>query len=215
MSKTKRVKKRNRMYKNATRISRRFGAGVHLFKPGKVVRTTVPGQDKSKMRRRRESPFAIFIKNRAAVGAFYDITTDMSTNIMKTALQLPGGSEDITVKMLELRLQNVVFRSGFAASPRAASQLVAHQKVLVNGEMVNIKSNRLKIGDEISLDKSALDNCHCIAAREAAELAQSVPSWIDFDNKKKIAKIVEEPCLANTKHLIDIDFSNLLQNLNQ
>jgi small subunit ribosomal protein S4 len=203
------------MYKNATRISRRFGTETHLYKPGKVVRGTVPGQDKSKMKRRRETPYGICIKHRTAVKVFYDIKTSSLIRIMKTALQLPGSSEDITVKILELRLQNVVFRSGFAASPRAACQLVAHEKVLVNGKTVDIKSYRLKVGDEVSLDKSALENSHCIAALEASELAQSVPSWIDFDSKKKIAKIIDEPCLANTKYLIDIDFSKLLQNLNR
>jgi small subunit ribosomal protein S4 len=213
MAKAIEAKKKNKRYASPTKIGRRFGTGKDLFDPGKIIPTTSPGKDKSKMRRARETTFGVFLKHRCAVMRLFDIREKSLTKIMKKALKIPGASEDFLVGVLEGRLQNIVRRCGLVPTARAASQLVAHGKVLVNDMVVDIKSFPIKVGDKISFAPSVLKNPHNIAAMEKSELAQSRPPWMTFDKKKGIVTVIDTPCLANTKYLLDIDFSILLQNI--
>jgi small subunit ribosomal protein S4 len=82
--------------------------------------------------------------------------------------------------MLERRLDNAVFRMGFASSRNQARQLVRHKHILVNGRRVNIPSYQVSVGDEVSIKEKSRANTLITESLEAVE-RRGVPSWIDLD----------------------------------
>jgi small subunit ribosomal protein S4 len=97
------------------------------------------------------------------------------------------------VNLLEKRLDNVVFRLGFATSIPAAKQLVSHGKVLLNGKKVNISSQIIKVGDIVSLKPEAYTNQVYMAAKQAPRLP--LPSFMTKEEKGGVetGRLIDEP----------------------
>jgi len=85
--------------------------------------------------------------------------------------------------MLEGRLDNVVYRLGFAGSRNQARQLVRHNHILVNGKKVNIPSFQVKVGDKIQVREKSRDNSQILSAMEAV-MRRGVPAWLETDVSK-------------------------------
>ena len=86
--------------------------------------------------------------------------------------------------MLETRLDNVVYRMGFAVTRPSARQLVSHRGVLVNGKPVNLPSYQVKAGDAIALSEKAQKQLRVQEALTVAEQHDITPSWVEVDSKK-------------------------------
>ena len=105
-------------------------------------------------------------------------------NYYKLAAKQKGATGENLLRLLESRLDNVVYRMGFAVTRAQARQLVSHKGILVNGQTVNIPSYRVKPEDVVAVRGKAKEQ---LRVKEAAALSQEmdlVPAWVDVDSKK-------------------------------
>ena len=102
---------------------------------------------------------------------------------------LPGEN---LLRLLECRLDNIVFRLGFASSRNQARQLVRHRHIKVNGRCVNIPSYQVRVGDKISLDEKSKQLEIVKLAREKAK-ERGIPAWIGFEESTNTGTILELP----------------------
>jgi small subunit ribosomal protein S4 len=107
------------------------------------------------------------------------------------------------LELLETRLDNVVYRVGWALSRKFARQLVSHKHILVNGRTVNIPSYQVKIGDKIQLKNGMKDN---IYVQKAQERAVNISKWIKYDPETNTAEILSMP----TREDISLPINELL-----
>ncbi|MCL4148611.1 UNVERIFIED_CONTAM: hypothetical protein GTU68_060048, partial [Idotea baltica] len=130
------------------------GLGIDL--PGlsrKTIesRPTPPGQHGQKASRKRISDYGVKLKEKQKIRFNYGLTETQMRRLIVDARKGKSPTGESLVQLLERRLDNVVFRAGFAPTAIAARQLVTHGHFLLNGKRANIPSIRLKMGDEVTI----------------------------------------------------------------
>jgi len=147
-----------------------------------------PGQHP--MSRGRSSEYAVQIREKQKVKRIYGVLERQFSKIVTQALKAEGNSGTRLMQLLEARLDNVVFRSGFSKTRMQSRQFVAHGHVKVNGKLVDIPSYQVAVGDEIELDSKIADNAMGkVIYKELEEY--KVPAWIDV--KGMTAKVEKIP----------------------
>jgi len=116
-------------------------------------RPYAPGQHGQ--RRGKASEYARHLREKQKVRRIYGVLENQFANYFKKADQTKGVTGDTLIRMLECRIDNVVYRMGFASTRRAGRQLVRHNHILVNGKRVNIPSYLVKAGDEVTIRESS------------------------------------------------------------
>lgn len=172
------------------RLSRR--EGFDLFGKGaKLTRLTVPPGVHGPKGARRPSQFGKQLREKQKVKRMYGVMEKQFRKYVEKALKSRGNTGEKLLSLLERRLDNVVFRLGFAPTRPAARQIVSHRHVLVNGNKVNIPSYQVKVGDAISLTAKAAEEIP--AVKKSLQENVKIPAWI----KKKaiIGKIIKEPTI--------------------
>jgi small subunit ribosomal protein S4 len=138
------------------RLSRR--EGFDLFgKGGKLTRLTVPPGMHGPKGLRGRSQYLKQLREKQKVKRLYGVLEKQFRRYTDQALKTRGNTGEVLLKLLERRLDNVVFRLGFAPTRPAARQLVSHRHVLINGKKVNIPSYQVKVGETISLTNAAME----------------------------------------------------------
>ena len=132
------------------------------------------------------------LREKQKVKRIYFILEKQFRNYFEKALRQKGVTGEILLFMLERRLDNVVYRSGFATSRRQARQLVNHGHILVNGRKVDIPSFQVKVGDVISVKDKSHKNAHVDAAWQTAA-GRGRPSWIAPEGKDLSVSIASLP----------------------
>jgi ribosomal protein S4, bacterial/organelle type len=141
------------------KLSRREGRDL-LLKSGirshdsKCKSETVPGQH-GRTRRSRISDYGVQLREKQKVRRIYGVMEKQFKTYYKEAARKKGVTGDNLLQMLESRLDNVVYRMGFASTRAEARQLVSHKAILVNEKKVNIPSYQLNPGDNVSLTNKA------------------------------------------------------------
>jgi small subunit ribosomal protein S4 len=105
----------------------------------------------------------------------------------------PGVTGDLLLARLEQRLDNVVYRLGFANTRQQARQIVNHSMIYVNGKKMNIPSYEVKVGDEISINPTKKDNGYFKNQEQYIKNNKRVPSWLDLDQNAMIGKVISIP----------------------
>jgi len=113
----------------------------------------------------------------------YGVLERQFRNYYKKAAQLKGSTGENLLKLLEGRLDNVVYRMGFAATRAEARQLVSHKSIVVNEQVVNIPSFQVRAGDVIAIREKAKKQQRIQAALQIAQQV-GIPEWVDVDEKK-------------------------------
>jgi small subunit ribosomal protein S4 len=173
-------------YKDAVcRLCRREGTKLFLkgdrcFSPkcGVERRAYPPGQHGQG--RARFSDFGVQLREKQKVRRMYGLLEKPFARTMERATRMKGRSGENLLTLLERRLDNVVFRLGFATSRAEARQLVRHGHFKVNGRRARIASMQLRVGDTVSLREKSQKVERIVAALEALE-GKSVPEWLDVD----------------------------------
>jgi small subunit ribosomal protein S4 len=156
-------------------------------------RAYAPGQHgQATSRRRKASQYSRQLREKQKVKRIYGLTEGQFRNTFKRVLREPGVTGDNLLIALETRLDNVVLRMGFAASRKAARQLVSHGHVEVNGQRVNVPSCRLHAGDEVRIAGASRELVSVAAAMDLASKGQPV-SWIAVDREARTGRITERP----------------------
>ncbi len=156
-------------------------------------RAYAPGQHgQSTGRRRKTSEYAKQLREKQKVKRMYGLSERQFRNIFDRVRHEPGVTGENLLVALETRLDNVVYRMGFAASRKAARQLVLHGHVQVNSETVDVPSFRLRAQDEVQVAPPSKDLLSVRASLEALSRATPV-SWISVDSEKAAGKVTELP----------------------
>jgi len=185
-----------------TKKSRRYG--VPLFGPHKALerRNYPPGMHGDKGRR-KQSEYATALGEKQKLRLMYGLLEKQFRRYYEIALQRRGITGETLLQLLETRLDNVVFRLGFANSRRAARQMVNHGHIAVNGRKVTIASYITKVGDVVEVRGNAVSRQLATRGLAAMQIV-TVPEWllIDKDNfkgevkriptREEIAPIVNE-----------------------
>lgn len=174
--------------------SRREGYALHpkahkimLKKPG------IPGQH-SGGRQSKPSLYQIQLREKQKVRRIYGLLEKQFAKLMKEATNREGMAGENLLQLLELRLDNAVYRSGLATSRRAARQLVGHGHFMLNGRRVDIPSIRVKAGDVITVrEKSTKSGYFSTIDDVVANSIQGPLSWLKSDTKKLKIEITGLP----------------------
>lgn len=175
-----------------TKISRRFG--VAIFGPSKALerKNYGPGMHGPKGSRRKQSEYAVALAEKQKLRYQYGILERQFRRYFSIALSRRGVTGETLLQLLETRLDNVVYRLGFANSRSAARQMVSHGHVQVNGRKVNISSFNVKPGDTITVKEKP--QSRRLAAKNL-ELTQitPVPDWLVVDKEQFSGKVSRIP----------------------
>ena len=142
--------------------------------------------------RKKSSEYGLQLRAKQTARRFYGVQEGQFRHYFEVAERKPGVTGDNLLKILESRLDNVVYRVGFASSRAEARQLVGHGHFEVNGKRVDIASYLLKAGDEIVICEKAKASDKIKAVVEANS-ARPVPEWISVDREKLSAKVIALP----------------------
>lgn len=179
-----------------TKQSRREGYALHP-KAHKIMvkRTNTPGeQGASGGRRGKPSQYSLQLREKQKVKRIYGLLEKPFSNLMKEANRRQGVTGDNLLKLLENRLDNVIYRAGFASSRRAARQLVNHGHFELNGKRVNIPSIQVAKGDVITTrDRSKKTEFFTNIEQYTSDIEQPPLSWMKGDIKNLEIKVTGEP----------------------
>jgi small subunit ribosomal protein S4 len=159
-------------------------------------RAYAPGQHgQQQARRRKASQYSRQLREKQKVKRIYGLTERQFRNTFERVQHEDGVTGENLLIALETRLDNVVYRMGFASSRKAARQLVSHGHVEVNGRRLDVPSAHLRQGDEVKMRAGSKDNESVMVALELASKGQTV-SWLAVDREGRTGRITERPSRA-------------------
>src|SRR6476469_5589263 len=164
------------------KLARREGADLGLKSPARALDSNCkleqkPGQHGATARKGKLSDYATQLREKQKVKRIYGLLERQFRNYYKKAATRKGNTGENLLQMLETRLDNVVYRMGFAVTRPAARQLVSHRGVLVNGKPVNLPSYAVKAGDAVALSERVQES---LTVSSQMDLS---PSWVEVDSK--------------------------------
>ena len=165
--------------------SRREGVALHP-KAHKIMarKSGIPGQH-GQGRQGKQSMYATQLREKQKVRRMYGLLEKQFAKLMNEATRKPGLSGENLLQLLELRLDNTVYRAGFATSRRGARQLVSHGHFELNGRRVDIPSIRVKAGDVITVRPKSVKSGYFTTINDVFGNTVQVPlSWVKGDVKK-------------------------------
>ncbi|HLC91864.1 MAG TPA: 30S ribosomal protein S4 [Candidatus Saccharimonadales bacterium] len=168
------------------KMSRREGYALHpKAHKALVKRSSMPGQKPGYMSRNKPSQYALQLREKQKVKRLYGLLERQFRRLMTEASQSRGQSGQVLLQFLELRLDNVVYRAGFAASRRASRQLTTHGHFMLNGRRVDVPSIRVKQGDEIVVREHSKATEYFKRLDEVSPASPNdLPAWLKVNRKK-------------------------------
>jgi small subunit ribosomal protein S4 len=152
-----------------------------------------PGQHgQNQGRQRKASEYSKQMREKQKVKRMYGLSESQFRNTFDAVTREPGVKGTNLLVALETRLDNIVYRMGFAASRKAARQLIGHGHVDVNGRRVDIASYRVEPGEEVRVAPSSRELVSVKLAQESAARGAPV-SWLSVDQEKAAGRLVERP----------------------
>lgn len=167
------------------KLARREGADLSLKSPARAIDSKCkleqkPGQHGPVARKGKLSDYATQLREKQKVKRIYGIAERQFRGYFFKAVRTKGVSGDVLIQLLERRLDNVVYRMGFASDHAEARQLVRHGHFTVNGKKVNIPSYQVRASDQVAVRESSKTIARIGEALAAVD-RRGVPQWIDLD----------------------------------
>lgn len=194
------------------KLMRREGTDLYLKSrvrsiDSKCNMEKVPGQQGD--RRRRLSDYGVQLREKQKVRRLYGVLERQFRNYYKEADRVKGPTGEHLLKLLESRLDNVVYRMGFGSTRAEARQLVSHKAVTVNGKIVNVASYPVRTDDVIGLTEKAQKQDR---VKNSVALAEQYgfPEWVEVDTKgmsgtfKRLPDRVELPAEINEQLIVEL-----------
>jgi small subunit ribosomal protein S4 len=174
------------------KIARRFG--IALFGPSKALelRNFPPGQHGVRNARRKVSEYGVALIEKQKLRFQYGVLEKQFRRFFAEAQRRKGVTGENLLQMLEFRLDNVVFRMGFANTRFASRQLVSHRHITVNGRVVNIASYQVKPGDKVGV-KDSPRSLQLVGRFLEMSLGNPTPDWMTVDRDNMTAVINRAP----------------------
>ena len=174
-----------------SRIARRFGEAIYGADKVLEKRNFPPGQHGLARKRKKNSEYGERLSEKQKAKYTYGILEKQFARTYEAAARMGGITGENLLKLLECRLDNVVYRLGFAPTRAAARQLVSHRHICVNGNVVNIPSYSLKVGDVVSVREKSKTLEVITDALSGA--ARSRYAWLEWDNASMSGKFLQTP----------------------
>lgn len=153
---------------------------------------SLPGQNAKKIRMRKLSTYGIRLREKQKLIRYYGLLEKQFKNLFKKAERQKGITGENLLKLLERRLDNIVYRFGITKSRAHARQLILHSHILVNGKKVNIPSYQVNINDVIEI-KEKSKNINDIKEIKDGKVEINIPHWLEFDSEKLKGRIKKFP----------------------
>ena len=171
------------------KLARREGSDLNLKSPARAIDSKCkleqkPGQHGPVARKGKLSDYATQLREKQKVKRIYGLLERQFRGYYTKAARRKGNTGESLLQMLEQRLDNVIYRMGFAVTRPQARQLVSHKGVLVNGKTVNLPSYQVKAGDAIQLSEKAQKHLNVTEALNLAQQMDLTPGWCEVDAKK-------------------------------
>jgi small subunit ribosomal protein S4 len=172
------------------KLARREGADLSLKSPARAIDSKCkleqkPGQHGAAgAKKGRLSDYGVQLREKQKVKRIYGLLERQFRSYYQKASGQKGNTGENLLRMLESRLDNIVYRMGFAVTRAAARQLVSHAAIRVNGKKVNLPSYQVRPGDEVALSERAKNQ---LRTKEALTLSQEMdlaPQWLEVDSNK-------------------------------
>ncbi len=194
------------------KLMRREGTDLYLKSrvrsiDSKCNMEKVPGQQSD--RRRRLSDYGVQLREKQKVRRLYGILERQFRNYYKESDRAKGPTGEILLKLLESRLDNVVYRMGFGSTRAEARQLVSHKSIMVNGKAVNVPSYVVRPDDVVAVAEKAQKQERIKNALSLAE-QYGLPDWVEVDAKgmsgtfKRVPDRVELPAEINEQLIVEL-----------
>jgi small subunit ribosomal protein S4 len=183
------------------KIARRFKEPI--FGPSTALERKPygPGQH-GRSRFTRKSEYAVQLDEKQKAKYTYGLLEKQFRNVYEKATRQEGVTGEVLMQLLESRLDNVVFRLGFAKTRRQARQLTSHKHIVVNGQVVNIPSYQVKPGDVISVRPKSKDLQLINETLES--YSTSKYKWLETDKKSKTGKFLNLPVMEEIPENINV-----------
>jgi len=170
------------------KLARREGTDLFLKSPARSLESKckmdkVPGAN-AQSRRPRTTVYGTQLREKQKLRRIYGVLEKKFRSYYAEAARVKGSTGENLLTLLEQRLDNVVYRMGFAVTRAEARQLVSHKAILVNEKVVNIASYQVKAGDVVEVREKAKKQLRIGSALEIAEQI-GFPSWVDVDTSAK------------------------------
>ena len=174
------------------KISRRFG--VPIFGSNKTLeqKNYPPGIHGPKGSRRKQSEYSLALAEKQKLRFQYGILERQFRRYFGIAQRKRGVTGEILLQLLETRLDNVVFRLGFASSRSASRQMVGHGHVQVNGRKCDISSYNVKPGDKVTVKESPRSRGLASRGLELTQIAP-IPGWLELDKESFTGNVARIP----------------------
>jgi small subunit ribosomal protein S4 len=194
------------------KLARREGVDLGLKSKARALETKCnlekqPGQ--SSDRRRRLSDYGLQLREKQKVRRTYGVMEKQFRNYYAEAARRKGATGENLLRLLERRLDNVVYRMGFGATRAEARQLVSHKGVLVNGKVVSVPSYQVSAEDEVEVRDKAKKQVRVQNALALAE-ANGFAEWLEVDSKaakgvfKRVPDRVDLPSDINESLIVEL-----------
>lgn len=182
-----------------TKIARRFNDPI--FGPDKSYekKNYPPGQHGNSRRRGKVSEYGVQLKEKQKAKFTYGVLEKQFRNLFSKAASKQGITGEILLQLIEARLDNTVFRLGFAPSRAGARQLVSHRHITVNGDLVNIPSYSLRPGDVVGVRERS-KSLEVISDSLASRMNFS---WLEWDASTLTGKFISYPERADIPEKIN------------
>ena len=180
------------MAKNMQPVAKRCKAlGISPADMGYAKKTTE--RNSGNQVRKKKSEYALQLQEKQKVKFVYGIMEKQFRSYYEKAARMPGKTGDMLLSLIERRLDNVIYRLGFAATRRQARQLVSHAHFTVNGKKVNIPSYLIRVGDVIEVKESSRSSVQF--KRLTAEDAPVVllPQWLEREKNSLKGSVTRLP----------------------
>ncbi|WP_297598216.1 30S ribosomal protein S4 [uncultured Cetobacterium sp.] len=151
---------------------------------------------------KKPTEYAIQLKEKQKAKFIYNVMEKQFRKLYDEASRKDGVTGLTLIQYLERKLENVVYRLGFAKTRRQSRQVVSHGHIAVNGRKVNIASYRVKAGDVVSV----IENSKNLEIIKAAVEEKTVPAWLELDKANFAGKVLQNP----TKDDLDYDLNEAL-----
>ena len=169
------------------RLSRREGTDLYLKSGIRAIESKCnmdsPPGAAGGARRGRLSDYGLQLREKQKVRRMYGVLEKQFRNYYKKASKLKGSTGENLLKLLEGRLDNMVYRMGFAVTRAEARQLVSHKSIMVNGKVINIPSYQVNASDEVSVTDKGKDQ---LRVKNAVNISSQlgISEWLSVDQKK-------------------------------
>lgn len=189
------------------KVARREGMDMGMKTPGSKAQasllrklTILPGQHGT-ARRRKTSERGRQLREKQKIKFMFGVSEKQLANYFSKAIRQTGNTGELLVKILEARLDNVVYRLGFAPTRAAARQLVNHGHIQVNGKRLSVASYQTSVEDTITFHSEKSTKIPAIASMlEKKDLI--LPAWLDV--KGPVGKIIAEPISEDVSNQINM-----------